>query len=240
MDQHLAGKVAIVTGGASGFGAAIAQQFLAEGAQVIAADVNQAELGTYVRCDVTKEDDVKALADRALDEFGKVDILINNAGMTHLPAPLEDIDAETFDRLCNVNMRSIFLTSQTFVPIMKAAKTGAILNMASTAGVRPRPNLVWYNASKGWVINVTRSMAVELAPYGIRVNALNPTLADTPMLPRFLGEDTPEVREKFVATIPLGRFVTAEDVANSAAFFCRESASMITGVCMEVDGGRCI
>lgn len=240
MDQHLAGKVAIVTGGSSGFGAAITNQFLAEGAQVIAADLKPSATGVFVKCDVTKEADLKALAERVESEFGKVDILINNAGMTHLPEPLDEIDADVFDTLCGVNMRSIFLTSQIFVPIMKAAKSGTILNMGSTAGVRPRPHLVWYNASKGWVNNATRSMAVELAPFNIRVNALNPTLADTPMLPRFLGEDTPEVREKFLATIPLGRFVSAEDVANAAAFFCRDSASMVTGVCMEVDGGRCI
>jgi 3-oxoacyl-[acyl-carrier protein] reductase len=240
MDQQLEGKTAIVTGGSSGFGAAISQRFINEGAHVVVADITPADIGTYARCDVTKESDLKALASRVMDEFGAVDILVNNAGMTHLPTPLDAVDAATFDALCAVNMRSIYLAAQIFVPLMKAAKSGVILNMASTAGVRPRPHLVWYNASKGWVINVTRSMAVELAPFGIRVNALNPTLADTPMLPRFLGEDTPEVREKFLATIPLGRFVSAEDVANAAAFFCRDSASMVTGVCMEVDGGRCI
>ncbi len=164
----------------------------------------------------------------------------NNAGTTHLPGPLEQVSEADFDRVFAVNAKSVFLTAREIVPLMKAAKTGAILNVASTAGVSPRPNLNWYNASKGWMITATRTMAVELAPFGIRVNAINPVAGETPLLKSFMGQDTPEIRAKFLSTIPLGRFSTPEDMGNAAAFLCSDEASMITGVAMEVDGGRCI
>jgi 3-oxoacyl-[acyl-carrier protein] reductase len=176
----------------------------------------------------------------AQDRFGKVDILVNNAGVTHLPAYMEDVTEDDFDRVFAVNCKSVYLAARALVPAMKQAGSGAILNVASTAGVSPRPRLNWYNASKGWMNTATKAMAVELAPFGIRVNALNPVAGETPLLKSFMGEDTPEMRAKFLSTIPLGRFSTPEDLANAALYLCSDEASMITGVCMEVDGGRCI
>jgi 3-oxoacyl-[acyl-carrier protein] reductase len=171
-------------------------------------------------------------------------ILVNNAGMGHLPQPMETVEEELFDRVVALNIKSIYLAAREVVPRVKAKKSGTsagvILNIASTAGVSPRPRLTWYNASKGWVITATRSMAVELAPFGIRVVALNPVAGETPMLATFMGEDTPEVRARFLSTIPIGRFSTPEDLGNAACFLCSDEASMITGVAMEVDGGRCI
>ncbi len=171
---------------------------------------------------------------------GRIDILINNAGTTHLPNAMEDVTEADFDRVFAVNCKSVYLTAKHVVPLMKAQGSGVILNVASTAGVSPRPRLNWYNASKGWMNNATKGMAVELAPLGIRVNAVNPVAGETPLLKQFMGEDTPEMRAKFIATIPLGRFSTPQDVANAACYLCSDEASMITGVCMEVDGGRCI
>ncbi|MNX39307.1 4-formylbenzenesulfonate dehydrogenase TsaC1/TsaC2 [compost metagenome] len=248
--KRLEGKRAIVTGGASGFGAGIARRFAEEGARVVIADLNgdaaralAAELGDAtlgVRVDVSSAADVAALAQAANRLLGGVDIVVNNAGVGHTPQPLDELSDEAFDRIAAVNMRSIYLMSKAFVPTMKAQGSGAILNIASTGGVSPRPNLTWYNASKGWVITATRAMAVELAPFHIRVNALNPVAGDTPLLKTFMGEDTPEVRAKFLASIPIGRFSTPEDMGAAAAFLCSDDASMITGVAMEVDGGRCI
>jgi 3-oxoacyl-[acyl-carrier protein] reductase len=168
------------------------------------------------------------------------DVLVNNAGIGHRPISLEDLDEAAFDRLAAVNMKSIYLTARAFVPAMRSLGGGVILNMGSTAGVSPRPGLTWYNASKGWVITATRSMAAELAADRIRVNALNPVAGETPLLATFLGEDTPEARARFLATIPLGRFSTPDDLASAASFLCSDEASMITGVALEVDGGRCI
>jgi len=180
------------------------------------------------------------MVEAAQAQFGGLDILINNAGIGHVPQPLEGLAEDEFDRLFAVNMKAIYLAAREVVPLMKAAKRGVILNVASTAGVSPRPRLAWYNASKGWVITATRAVAVELAPFGIRVNALNPVAGETPLLKTLMGEDTPQMRAKFLATIPLGRFSTPEDLGNAACFLCSDEASMITGVCMEVDGGRCI
>lgn len=246
--MRLRDKTAIITGAGSGFGAGIARRFAAEGAQVLVADINQdaardvaAEIGgAACAVDVADNDSVAAMAERAQALFGTPDILINNAGITHLPQPMEEVAEAEFDRVLAVNAKSVYLTARHFVPAMKARGSGAILNVASTAGVSPRPNLNWYNASKGWMITATRAMAVELAPHGIRVNALNPVAGETPLLKSFMGEDTPEMRAKFLATIPLGRFSTPEDLANAALFLCSDEASMITGVAMEVDGGRCI
>ncbi|MEM6728520.1 MAG: SDR family oxidoreductase [Pseudomonadota bacterium] len=246
--MRLQGKTAIVTGGASGFGAGIARKFAAEGARVLIADIDGAaaekragELGVHhSEVDVSKDTSVAALSWAARELWGETDILVNNAGVTHLPAAMEDITEEDFDRVLSVNAKSVYLFARHFVPAMKARGAGAILNIASTAGVSPRPRLNWYNASKGWMITATKAMAVELAPHGVRVNALNPVAGETPLLASFMGEDTPEMRAKFLATIPLGRFSQPEDMGAAAAFLCSDEASMITGVALEVDGGRCI
>ncbi len=245
--MRLAGKTAIVTGGGSGFGAGIVRKFAAEGAKVFVVDINpdaaQAVAdevgGTAITCNIAEGADVTALAETVL-AAGPLDILVNNAGVTHLPSALEDVTEDDFDRLYAVNMKAVYLTARAFVPHLKARGAGAILNVASTAGVSPRPRLNWYNASKGWMITATKTMAVELAPHGVRVNALNPVAGETPLLKSFMGEDTPEMRAKFLATIPLGRFSTPEDLGNAACFLCSDEASMITGIAMEVDGGRCI
>lgn len=245
--MRLAGKTALVTGAGSGFGAGIARKFAAEGARVWCADINSAaaeqiaaELGgAAITCDVGNADSVSDMAQIVLSA-GPLDILVNNAGITHLPQAMEDVTEDDFDRVFRVNMKSVYLTARAFVPHFKGRQTGAILNVASTAGVSPRPRLNWYNASKGWMITATKTMAVELAPFGIRVNAINPVAGETPLLKSFMGEDTPEIRAKFLATIPLGRFSTPEDMGNAACFLCSDEASMITGIAMEVDGGRCI
>ena len=248
--MRLKDKVAIVTGGASGFGAGIVRKFIAEGAQVVIADLNTdmgtalaGELGDaakVIRVDVANRESVEALTSETLSAFGQIDILVNNAGVTHLPAPLDEVSEADFDKVFAVNCKSVYLTAQTVVPHMRDRGSGAILNVASTAGVSPRPRLNWYNASKGWMITATRTMAVELAPEGIRVNAINPVAGETPLLKSFMGEDTPEIRAKFLSTIPIGRFSTPEDMGNAACYLCSDEASMVTGVCMEVDGGRCI
>jgi 3-oxoacyl-[acyl-carrier protein] reductase len=253
---RLQDKVAIVTGGGSGFGAGIVRKFAAEGAQVLVADLSleaaldvAASVGPAARAlrvDVSVASDVRNMMEAAELHFGRLDIVVNNAGIGHLPQPLEGLPEETFDKLVAVNMKSIYLALREVVPRFKARAAdamgirGVVLNIASTAGVSPRPRLAWYNASKGWVITATRAAAVELAPFGIRVNALNPVAGETPLLATFMGEDTPEMRAKFLSTIPLGRFSTPEDLGNAACYLCSDEASMVTGVCMEVDGGRCI
>lgn len=248
--MRLEGKTAIVTGGASGFGAGIARKFVSEGARVMVADINAdaatafaTELGNPAiaqSVDVSNNDSVVQMVDAALAAFGRVDILINNAGVTHLPMALEEVSEDDFDRVLAVNVKSVYLTAKHLVPSMREREAGCILNVASTAGVSPRPRLSWYNASKGWMITATKSMAVELAPAGIRVNAINPVAGETPLLKTFMGEDTPEIRAKFLSTIPIGRFSTPQDMGNAACYLCSDEASMVTGVAMEVDGGRCI
>ena len=246
--MRLEGKTAIVTGAASGFGAGIARRFAAEGAKVMVVDLNEAaakavsqEIGGIAQvADVAQADSVRAMAGAAVAAWGRVDVLVNNAGITHKPQPLETVSEAEFDRVLAVNAKSVYLTAREIVPHMKDAGAGAILNVASTAGVSPRPNLNWYNASKGWMITATKAMAVELAPFGIRVNAVNPVAGETPLLKSFMGEDTPEIRAKFLSTIPIGRFSTPGDIANAALYLCSDEASMVTGVAMEVDGGRCI
>ena len=246
--MQLTGKTALVTGAASGFGLGIAKAFIDQGARVLVADINaqaaqdaaQSLGADACTVDVANSSSVNAMADTALKLFGRLDILVNNAGITHLPKPMEEVDEAEFDRVLAVNAKSVYLTARALVPHFKAQGSGAILNIASTAGVSPRPNLNWYNASKGWMITATKAMAVELAPHGIRVNALNPVAGETPLLKSFMGEDTPEIRAKFLSTIPLGRFSTPQDMGAAASFLCSDAASMITGVAMEVDGGRCI
>ena len=248
--MRLDGKRAIVTGSASGFGAGIARKFINEGALVMIADLNidgamslAQELGDNAHAchvDVSDAGSVEAMAQTALAEFGHTDIIVNNAGVTHPPMPMDQVSEEQFDHVMSVNAKSVFLMTRFLLPHMRKRGQGAILNIASTGGVSPRPNLTWYNASKGWMITATRGMAVELAPQGIRVNAINPVAGETPLLKSFMGEDTPEIRAKFLSTIPLGRFSTPEDMGNAACYLCSDEASMVTGVCMEVDGGRCI
>lgn len=252
--MRLQDKVAIVTGAASGFGEGIARRFAAEGARVLVVDRDEAgaqrvaeSIGAaWIRTDVTRPPEVVAMLDAAWARWGALHILVNNAGIGHRPMALEDLTPDEFDRIAAVNMRAIYLATREVVPRWKAQGTdamgirGVILNMASTAGVSPRPRLAWYNASKGWVIAATRACAVELAPVGIRVNALNPVAGETPLLATFMGEDSPEMRARFLSTIPLGRFSTPADLGHAACFLCSDEASMITGVALEVDGGRCI
>jgi len=246
--MQLEGRTALVTGGASGFGAGIARAFRDAGAAVMIADINAEAVeamatvlgAASVVGDVGTDGGVAHVVAQTLGLFGDLDILVNNAGITHAPQPMEDVGEVEFDRVFRVNAKSVYLTARHLVPVMKARGQGAILNIASTAGLSPRPRLAWYNASKGWMITATKAMAVELAPHGIRVNALCPVAGETPLLKSFLGEDTPEMRAKFLATIPLGRFSTPQDLGAAATFLCSDAAAMLTGVALEVDGGRCI
>jgi 3-oxoacyl-[acyl-carrier protein] reductase len=221
-----------------------------EGAKVIIADINDSNgqavadsLGAparFVHTDVSRGDDMVCMVAAAMDSFGGLDILVNNAGFTHPNGPMLDVTEEEIDRIHAVNVKSLYYGAKSAVPVFRERGGGVILNIASTAGVRPRPGLVWYNGSKGAVITITKSMAVELAPDSIRVCALNPVAGETGMLHLFMGADTPERRRQFVSTIPLGRFSTPRDVADSALFLCSDEAQFLTGVCLEVDGGRCI
>ena len=248
--NRMTDKVAVVTGGGSGFGAGIARQFCDEGARVVLLDLNQEaaesiakELGETclaLCADISDKSNLSSAIDQIIDWSGKIDILVNNAGVGHEPTPLDELSEKQFDRIFQVNMRGIYLTSNLVVPIMKAKGQGCILNIASTAGISPRPNLTWYNASKGWVITATKSMAIELAPFNIRVNAINPVAGETPLLSTFMGEDTPEMREKFLSTIPLGRFSTPEDIGRAAVYLCSNESSLVTGTALEIDGGRTI
>jgi len=249
--MKLDGKVAIVTGAASGFGRAIAELYALEGARIIAADINgegvrevAAGFGETMRpvtCDVSRKADVDAMVRAAMEAFGGLDIVVNNAGITHRNQPLLDVGEAEFDRIYAVNVKSIYLSTIAAVPKMERRGAGLILNIASTAGVRPRPGLTWYNGSKGAVITLTKSMAVELAPKNIRVNAINPVMGETGMLTQFMGlPDTPENRAKFLAGIPLGRLSRPPDIANAALFLAEPASAFITGVALEVDGGRCI
>ena len=248
--MELLDKKVIVTGGASGFGLGIVKKFLNNGAKVVIADQNKTladeqaqKLGSNafsIETDVSNEESIENLKKQTKLTIGDPDILVNNAGITHLPDFVENISLEEFEKVLSVNVKSVFLITKAFIPKMKEVKSGVILNIASTAGISPRPKLTWYNATKGWMITATKSLAVELAPYNIRVNAINPVAGETPLLKKFMGEDTPEIRAKFLSTIPLGRFSTPEDMGNTAVFLCSEKANMITGVALEVDGGRCI
>ncbi|MCC7045381.1 MAG: glucose 1-dehydrogenase [Alphaproteobacteria bacterium] len=251
--MRLTNKVAIITGGGSGFGEGMAKRFAQEGAKVVVADINveggkrvveairkAGGTAAFQKADVARDAQVKAMVGAALKRYGRLDIVVNNAGFTHRNQPMTGVSEKEFDRIFAVNVKAIFLAARHAVPVMKKQGGGVILNTASTAGVRPRPGLTWYNASKGAAITATRSMAVELAPDKIRVVAINPVVSATGMLAQFLGKDTPEIRAKFVATIPMGRMSTPKDIANTALFLCSDEAEFLTGICVEVDGGRCI
>ena len=247
----LQGRVALITGAAAGFGEAIARRFVAEGAKVLVADLDGSRaqdvatsLGASaraVRCDVSSRADVDAAVAACVDAFGGVDILVNNAGTTHRNQSMLEVDEATFDRVFAVNVKSIFHTTQAVVPLIKARRSGCIVNIGSTAGIRPRPGLTWYNASKGAVNLLSKSMAAELGPDGIRVNAVCPVMSPTALIEQFLGvPDTPEARAKVVAGIPLGRMSTPEDVAEATLYLASDAARFITGVELPVDGGRTI
>ena len=246
--MRLKNKIAIVTGGGSGFGAGIVKKFIQEGAKVVVADINLENAkkvamdtgGFAVEVDVSNSLSFKNLVDKTLEKFGKIEIMVNNAGITHLPNSMENISEAEFDKIFAVNSKSVFFSAKYLVPKMTSIGGGNILNVASTAGISPRPNLCWYNATKGWMISATKAMAIELASKRIRVNALAPVAGETPLLKSFMGGDTPEKRKKFLSTIPIGRFSTPNDMGNAACFLCSEEASMITGVALQVDGGRCI
>jgi 3-oxoacyl-[acyl-carrier protein] reductase len=247
---RLKDKVAIVTGAASGFGEGMARRFAEEGARVVVADLNVkgaervakdiGENAVWVQTDVSLKSEIDEMVAAAMNAFGRIDIMVNNAGYTHRNGDLLGVSEDTFDLISAVNMKAIYLAALAVVPIMEKQGGGSIISTASTAGLRPRPGLTWYNASKGWAITATKSMAVELAPKNIRVNCLCPVAGETGMLAQFMGEDTPELREKFKASIPLGRLSTPLDIANAALWLASDEAAFITGVALEVDGGRCI
>ena len=248
--MRLKDKTAIVTGAGSGFGKGIAMRFAKEGARVGVIDINAeaarevaSQIGNSafaMEADVSIDRDVSRMVQEALDRWGQLDILVNNAGTTHRNQPMTEVTEEEYERIFAVNVKSVYLGARHVVPVMKKQGFGVILNVASTAGVRPRPGLVWYNTSKGAMMTATKAMAIELAGEKIRVNAINPVAGETGMLHLFMGEDTPEKRAQFISSIPLGRLSHPEDMANAALFLCSDEAEMITGLCMEVDGGRCI
>ena len=248
--MRLKDKTAIVTGAGSGFGKGIAMRFAKEGARVGVVDINAeaarevaSQIGDSafaMEADVSIDRDVSRMVQEALERRGQLDILVNNAGTTHRNQPMTEVTEEEYERIFAVNVKSVYLGARHVVPIMKKQGFGVILNVASTAGVRPRPGLVWYNTSKGAMMTATKAMAIELAGEKIRVNAINPVAGETGMLHLFMGEDTPEKRAQFISSIPLGRLSLPEDMANAALFLCSDEAEMITGLCMEVDGGRCI
>ena len=249
--MRLKGKTALVTGAASGFGTEIAATFAREGAKVVIMDLNGegaekvasaiGDAARAIRGDVTRAADIQAAVDLTKQFGGKVDIVVNNAGWTHRNKPLMDVTEEEYERLYDINVRSIFHMTRAVVPLMREAGGGCIINIGSTAGIRPRPGLTWYNSTKGAVNLLSRSMAVELAPDRIRVNCVAPVMGATGLLEAFMGmPDTPENREKFIATIPLGRLSTPADIAKACLYLASDDAEFITGVILEVDGGRTV
>lgn len=249
--MRLQGKTAIITGGASGFGRGIAETFGREGANVVILDLNLAgaqEVASSIsnhamaiKGDVTSKTDIAHAVETVLEQFGRIDIVVNNAGWTHVNRPMLEVDEEEFDKVFNINVKSIYLMTHALVPVMRKQGGGVMINIGSTAGIRPRPGLTWYNGSKGAVNLMSRSMAVELAPDHIRVNAVAPVMGESAMLERFMGlPDTPENRAKFVAGIPMGRMSKPSDIANACLYLASDEAEFITGVVLEVDGGRTI
>jgi len=246
--MRLKNKIAIITGSASGFGKGIAKKFSEEGAKLILVDINSKLLKKvsnslsqdYFVADVSKSSDFKSLKNFAYKKYGNIDIIVNNAGVTHKPKFMESVNEKDFNKVFNVNAKSVYYCAKYFVPKMKKNRKGVILNVASTAGISPRPKLNWYNATKGWMITATKAMAIELATFNVRVNAIAPVAGLTPLLKSFMGGNTPKKKRSFLSTIPIGRFSTPEDMGNAACFLCSDEASMITGTILEVDGGRCI
>jgi 3-oxoacyl-[acyl-carrier protein] reductase len=248
--MRLEGKIALVTGAGGGFGAGIARLFAAEGAKLVVADIDPAaaqsiakELGAVaVKGDVSQHADVQAMVDAAVEHYSGLDIVVNNAGTTHRNQPVLDITESDFDRVYAVNVKSIYWTTQVAVPVLRRqGRGGSIINISSTAGLRPRPGLVWYNGTKGAVNAITQSLAAELASDDIRVNAICPVIGATGLLEHFMGRpDTPETRARFLATIPLGRMSTPADIANACLFLAQDESRFLTGLLMPVDGGRCI
>jgi 3-oxoacyl-[acyl-carrier protein] reductase len=252
--MRLKGKVAVVTGAGSGFGEGIARRFAEEGAAVVVNDINEPAgrrvalaigdaggAAEFIRADMSRDAEVRALLQAALQRFGKIHIFVNNAGWTHRNKPMLEVTEDEFDRVYATNVKSIYLSAKHAVPVFRRQGGGCFVQIASTAGVRPRPGLTVYNGSKGAVIVMSRSMAAEFAADKIRVNVINPVVGETGMTLDFMGgKDTPEIRQKFLATIPLGRFSTPLDIANAAVFLASEEAGFITGACLEVDGGRCV
>jgi 3-oxoacyl-[acyl-carrier protein] reductase len=246
--MRLQGKIAIVTGGGGGFGEGIARCFAAEGAKVVVADrladqaarVAQEIGGLAVTGDVSRGADVQAMVDAAVAAFGGLDVVVNNAGTTHRNGPILDVDEETFDRVYAVNVKSIYWMTQAALPVLRRqGRGGSFIHISSTAGIRPRPGLVWYNGSKGAVNTITHAMALELAPENIRVNAVCPVIGATNLLEQFMGQaDTPEMRAKFIASVPIGRMSTPADIANACLWLAEDSSSFITGILLPVDGGR--
>jgi NAD(P)-dependent dehydrogenase (short-subunit alcohol dehydrogenase family) len=248
--MRLKDQSAIVTGAASGFGAAIAERFAAQGARVVVADLNEAQGqavaqrigGVFARCDVSRAEDVQALVQAAVQAFGRLDIVVNNAGVTHVNKPHLDVTEDEFDRLYRVNVKGLFHMNRAAVPAMRAnpgGSSGVFVNVASTTGVRPGPGLCWYSGSKGAVITTSKGLALELARENIRVCVVNPMIGETAMLEQFMGmPDTPENRQRFLARIPLGRFTQPADVAGAAVYLASDEAGFLTGVCLDVDGGR--
>ncbi|TMH06764.1 MAG: SDR family oxidoreductase [Betaproteobacteria bacterium] len=248
---QLDGKVVIVTGAAGGFGEGIARLFVKEGARVLIADIDAVkaqkvaqELGKNAssrQCDVSRSADVRAAVQACVDTFGAPDIVVNNAGTTHTSQPMLNVDEATFDKVFAVNVKSIYYMAHAVIPLMRQRKSGVILNIGSTAGIRPRPGLTWYNASKAAVNVMSKSMAAELGPDNIRVNAICPVMGATGLIEQFLGgPDTPENRARIIAGIPLGRMSTPEDVAYAALYLASDAARFITGIELPVDGGRTI
>lgn len=250
MTKRLDGKVALITGAAQGLGLAMAETFVREGARVAVVDINgdaaltvAERLGASaigIAANVTRAPDVETTVAATVEAFGRLDILVNNAGSTHANGPFEDVTEEEFDRVFALNVKSIYLYAKAAVPQMRAQQSGVILNLGSTAGLRPRPGLVWYNATKGAVHNITKSLALELAPDRIRVCALAPVATETPLLATFMGGDTPEKRARMTGIVPLGRLGKPSDVANAALYLASDEAEFLTGVVLEIDGGRCV
>jgi 3-oxoacyl-[acyl-carrier protein] reductase len=247
--MRLEGKTALVTGAGSGIGKCIAETYAREGARIAVVDLDvdaakQVARGIgnnaiALRCDVSKKSDIDAAVGETLAAFGALDILVNNAGATHVNKPMLEIGEEEFDRIYAVNVKGVFLGCQAVVPHFRKAGGGVIVNIGSTAGLRPRPGLAAYNATKGAVHILTKTLAVELAPDRIRVCAIAPVATETPLLPSFLGPAAGQ-REKFVATVPLGRLAQPQDIANAALYLASKDAEFVTGNIVEVDGGRTI
>jgi 3-oxoacyl-[acyl-carrier protein] reductase len=244
-------QVAIVTGAGGGFGEGIAALYVQEGAKVVVADIREDAAKSVAKrlgpnasafvCDVANGASVQALVDYTVQTFGAVNIVVNNAGVTHVNKPMLDVTETEFDRVYSINVKSIFHMAHAVVPLMRKAGGGVILNVGSVAGIRPRPGLTWYNGSKAAVNILSKSMAVELGPDKIRVNAICPVMGETGMFTQFMGlPDTPENRAKFLASIPLGRFSQPSDVAAAALFLASPEAEFFTGVELPVDGGRTV